>query len=138
MDLHGIVSKIVIDIHGSNFKTHEELWNKTLLAVPELGTFISKLKGENNGDKHKRNERFNDFVKLWGDIFALQIGKHTAHCRIIQRYRNLFGETLSKEFKRFMEPLQASVLLVSTPAELHETETNTQSGMDDQLIVEQV
>jgi len=109
MDLHGIVSKIVIDIHGSNFKTHEELWNKTLLAVPELGTIISNLKGKYNGDKHKCNERFNDFIKLWGDIFALQIGKYTAAgCRIIERYRKLFGETLSDEFKSFIEPILAS------------------------------
>ena len=158
MSLRIELINIIVETHGTNLKTHQALWHKTCLAVPEFGNFMSELKGKNDEERKA-------FIKLWNGVFALQLGKYTAAgCRIIESYRNLFGETLSEEFKSFIEPLLASAsqgknilyfkfcLLLSlillftvgsaqplpTPAELVETETNAQSGMDDQLIVEQV
>jgi hypothetical protein len=66
---------------------------------------MSELKGKNDEDGQKCKA----FIKLWNGVFALQLGKYTAAgCRIIESYRNLFGETLSEEFKSFIEPLLAS------------------------------
>ena len=105
MSLRIEVINIIVKKYGTNLTTHQTLWHKTCLAVPEFGNFMSELKGKNDEDKQKRI----DFIKLWNDVFALQIGKYTAAgCRIIERYRNLFGETLSDEFKNFIEPLLAS------------------------------
>jgi len=161
MSLRIELINIIVETHGTNLTTHQALWHKTCLAVPEFGNFMSELKEKNDEDGQKCKA----FIKLWNGVFALQLGKYTAAgCRIIESYRNLFGETLSEEFKSFIEPLLASAsqgknilyfkfcLLLSlillftvgsaqplpTPAELVETETNAQSGMDDQLIVEQV
>jgi hypothetical protein len=105
MSLRIELINIIVETHGTNLTTHQALWHKTCLAVPEFGNFMSELKGKNDEDKQKRI----DFIMLWTDVFALQIGKYTAAgCRIIEWYRNLFGETLSDEFKSFIEPLLAS------------------------------
>ena len=105
MSLRIELINIIVETHGTNLTTHQALWHKTCHAVPEFGNFMSELKGKNDEDGQKCKA----FIKLWNGVFALQLGKYTAAgCRIIESYRNLFGETLSEEFKSFIEPLLAS------------------------------
>jgi len=60
MSLRTEIINIIVKGHETNLTTHQALWHKTCLAVPEFGNFMSELKGKNDEEGQKRKA----FIKL--------------------------------------------------------------------------
>ena len=46
MPLNTEVINLIVKRNETNLTTHQALWHKTCLAVPEFGNFMSELKGK--------------------------------------------------------------------------------------------